>query len=134
MMDVLLVWFAAALERGRTYVGGTVADGDNADGCDFCGDVEQCAQLFHVGGCGNSREACAQAFVYGCQQEQHYGAADIHVPERNGPDDLCAIVIDFVGFLVAAVVGGLAGAGNDQHGSSGNEGMKATTDVFLFTA
>ncbi len=43
-------------------------------------------------------------------------------------------VVDFVGLLVAAVIGGFVGAGHDQHRGFGDERIETAVGVFLFAA
>src|SRR5579885_3871137 len=94
-------------------------------------DAEQFSQRVQI---VRACKASRQSLIYGCQQQKHHCAADVHMPVGDRPDDFSAILPDFISFLIASVICGFARAGNYQHWRLGDKGMKSSFDVALVFA
>src|SRR5260370_24868546 len=134
MVNILTIGLRTALERGRGDIWRAVSDRNNTHRRYLCWNAKQLAQNIQSLQCGNACKPCRQSLMDNRQQEDHDGAASIHVPERDGPADLGAIFIHFIRLLIATMIGCLAGTGYYKDRSFGNEGVKTTFDVGFFVA
>src|SRR5579885_187605 len=78
-VNIFFVGLSAAFERGRGDIFCAVADRNDADGCYIIGDAEQFTCFGKIFG-RESGKARAKAFINRGQQEDHHGAANIHMP------------------------------------------------------
>ncbi len=99
----------------------------------FFGDVEISLESGYVFS-EDAGEGCGVAQVNGCEEHDHNRGSSVDEPVGCGPGDLGAVGLDFVGFLVSAVVDGFAGEDDYEDRSVADEVVEAGEGDFLFAA
>src|SRR5258708_33420540 len=133
-MYIILLRLTPAFERSREFILRTVTNRNHAYWHHFSRDAQNFAQDRIVAWINDASEGSSQAFIHYTQQQDHNGAANVHVPERYRPGNLVAFLVDFIGLVVTSVISGLTGARNDQDWRLGDKRVKTALDIRFFFA